>query len=113
LARIVPTEDELRRWYESVWQTRRGPDIVLIKTLLYTGALPSSTSPSASAASTSTTAGSASRTAKVQGPRRAAPAVVRRSLEIYSRLALTDAQATYDNVIGRFLVRAARWLLCP
>jgi integrase/recombinase XerD len=33
----VPTEDELRRWYESVWQTRRGPDIVLIKTLLYTG----------------------------------------------------------------------------
>lgn len=34
----VPTEDELRRWYETVWQTRRGPDIVLIKTLLYTGA---------------------------------------------------------------------------
>lgn len=33
----VPTEDELRRWYETVWQTRRGPDIVLIKTLLYTG----------------------------------------------------------------------------
>jgi integrase len=33
----VPTEDELRRWYESVWQTRRGPDIVLVKTLLYTG----------------------------------------------------------------------------
>lgn len=33
----VPTEDELRRWYESVWHTRRGPDIVLIKTLLYTG----------------------------------------------------------------------------
>src|SRR6266542_3036694 len=34
----VPTEDELRRWYETVWQTRQGPDIVLIKTLLYTGA---------------------------------------------------------------------------
>ena len=28
----------------------------------------------------------------------------RQSLEIYSRLALTDAQATYDNVIGRFPV---------
>ncbi|MGH9021663.1 MAG: tyrosine-type recombinase/integrase [Acidimicrobiia bacterium] len=33
----MPTEDELRRWYETVWQARRGPDIVLIKTLLYTG----------------------------------------------------------------------------
>jgi hypothetical protein len=26
----------------------------------------------------------------------------RQSLEIYSRLALTDAQATYDQAIGRF-----------
>ncbi len=33
----VPTEKEIRRWYETVWQTRRGPDIVLIKTMLYTG----------------------------------------------------------------------------
>jgi hypothetical protein len=30
--------------------------------------------------------------------------LARQSLEIYSRLALTDAQATYDNVIGRFPV---------
>jgi len=28
----------------------------------------------------------------------------RQSLEIYSRLALTDAQASYDQVIGRFPV---------
>ena len=33
----VPTEDEIRRYYETVWQERRGGDIVLIKTLLYTG----------------------------------------------------------------------------
>lgn len=33
----VPTEDELRRWYQAVWQARRSGDIVLIKTLLYTG----------------------------------------------------------------------------
>lgn len=33
----VPTEDEIRRFYHAVWQSRRGPDIVLIKTLLYTG----------------------------------------------------------------------------
>ncbi|MGH9022727.1 MAG: tyrosine-type recombinase/integrase [Acidimicrobiia bacterium] len=34
----VPSEAEIRRYYEQVWNTRRGPDIVLIKTLLYTGA---------------------------------------------------------------------------
>ncbi len=33
----VPTEDEIRRYYEVVWQARRSTDIVLIKTLLYTG----------------------------------------------------------------------------
>jgi integrase/recombinase XerD len=33
----VPTEDEIRRYYETVWKQRRGGDIVLIKTLLYTG----------------------------------------------------------------------------
>jgi integrase/recombinase XerD len=33
----VPREDEIRRYYETVWKERRGPDIVLIKTLLYTG----------------------------------------------------------------------------
>jgi integrase/recombinase XerD len=33
----VPTEAEIRRYYETVWQERRGGDIVLIKTLLYTG----------------------------------------------------------------------------
>jgi integrase/recombinase XerD len=33
----VPTEDEIRRYYETVWRARRGQDIVLIKTLLYTG----------------------------------------------------------------------------
>lgn len=33
----VPTEDELRRYYHTVWTARRTGDIVLIKTLLYTG----------------------------------------------------------------------------
>ncbi len=33
----VPTEQEIRRYYEAVWQSRRGDDMVLIKTLLYTG----------------------------------------------------------------------------
>ena len=31
----VPSEDEIRRYYQAVWQARRGGDIVLIKTLLY------------------------------------------------------------------------------
>ncbi len=33
----VPTEDEIRRFYTAVWNARRGGDIVLVKTLLYTG----------------------------------------------------------------------------
>jgi integrase len=33
----VPTEDEIRRYYETVWRTRKPPDLVLSKTLLYTG----------------------------------------------------------------------------
>ncbi len=33
----VPSEDEIRCYYQTVWQARRGGDIVLIKTLLYTG----------------------------------------------------------------------------
>jgi len=33
----VPSEAEIRRYYETVWTTRRLPDLVLIKTLLYTG----------------------------------------------------------------------------
>jgi integrase/recombinase XerD len=33
----VPTEEEIRRYYQAVWQARRGGDVVLIKTLLYTG----------------------------------------------------------------------------
>jgi integrase/recombinase XerD len=33
----VPTEDEIRRFYEAVWQGRRLGDAVLVKTLLYTG----------------------------------------------------------------------------
>jgi integrase/recombinase XerD len=34
----IPTEEELRRYYDVVWKARRTGDIVLIKTLLYTGA---------------------------------------------------------------------------
>ncbi|HUK69312.1 MAG TPA: hypothetical protein VLW50_11265 [Streptosporangiaceae bacterium] len=33
----MPTEDEIRRYYETAWLGRRGQDLVLIKTLLYTG----------------------------------------------------------------------------
>ena len=33
----VPTEAEIRRYYQTVWTARRSGDIVLIKTLLYTG----------------------------------------------------------------------------
>ena len=33
----MPTEDEIRRYYQSVWKERRGSDVVLVKTLLSTG----------------------------------------------------------------------------
>jgi integrase/recombinase XerD len=33
----VPSQDEIRRYYQTVWTARRTGDIVLIKTLLYTG----------------------------------------------------------------------------
>jgi integrase/recombinase XerD len=33
----VPTDQEVRNYYEAVWQARRSDDIVMIKTLLYTG----------------------------------------------------------------------------
>lgn len=34
---IVPTEAEIRRYYEVVWQARNVQDMLIIKTLLYTG----------------------------------------------------------------------------
>ncbi len=33
----VPSEEEMRRYYQTVWQARNFGDMVLIKTLLYTG----------------------------------------------------------------------------
>ena len=33
----MPTDQEVRNYYEAVWQARRSDDIVMIKTLLYTG----------------------------------------------------------------------------
>ncbi len=33
----VPSEDKIRRYYQTVWQARRSGDMVLIKTLLYPG----------------------------------------------------------------------------
>lgn len=33
----VPTEEEIRSYYKAVWDARRSGDVVLIKTLLYTG----------------------------------------------------------------------------
>ncbi len=34
---VVPSEEELSRFYEAVWKARRVQDMVLIKTFLYTG----------------------------------------------------------------------------
>lgn len=34
----VPTEEEIRRYYEAVWKSRNMQHVILIKTLLYTGA---------------------------------------------------------------------------
>lgn len=33
----VPTDEEIRRYYQAVWQARNFQDMVLIKTFLYTG----------------------------------------------------------------------------
>lgn len=33
----VPTEDELRRYYDIVWKSKNIQDVLIIKTLLYTG----------------------------------------------------------------------------
>ena len=33
----VPTEDEIKRYYEAVWQSKNMQDMLIIKTLLYTG----------------------------------------------------------------------------
>ncbi len=33
----VPSEEEIRRYYKAVWEARRTGDVVLIKTLMYTG----------------------------------------------------------------------------
>lgn len=33
----VPTEDEIKRYYEAVWQAKNFQDMMIIKTLLYTG----------------------------------------------------------------------------
>jgi integrase/recombinase XerD len=34
---FVPSEDEVQQFYETVWQARDSQDIILIKTLFYTG----------------------------------------------------------------------------
>jgi len=33
----VPTENELKQYYEAVWQTKNMQDMIIIKTLVYTG----------------------------------------------------------------------------
>jgi len=33
----VPTEEEIKKYYEAVWQSRNMKHVILIKTLLYTG----------------------------------------------------------------------------
>lgn len=34
----IPTEEELKRYYEVVWSERKSQDVLIVKTLLYTGA---------------------------------------------------------------------------
>jgi integrase/recombinase XerD len=34
----VPTEEEIRRYYKTVWESKNRQDMIIIKTLLYTGA---------------------------------------------------------------------------
>jgi integrase/recombinase XerD len=34
----IPTEDELKQYYEAVWSERKTQDLLIVKTLLYTGA---------------------------------------------------------------------------
>jgi integrase/recombinase XerD len=34
----VPTEEEIRRYYKAVWESKNRQDMIIIKTLLYTGA---------------------------------------------------------------------------
>ncbi|MGK7915272.1 MAG: hypothetical protein AB4038_06940, partial [Prochloraceae cyanobacterium] len=33
----IPTEEEIKRYYDAVWQARNVQDMVIIKSLLYTG----------------------------------------------------------------------------
>lgn len=33
----VPTEEELKRYYDMVWQAKNFQDMMIVKTLLYTG----------------------------------------------------------------------------
>ena len=33
----IPTEEEIQRYYQAVWKARNVQDMVIIKTLLYTG----------------------------------------------------------------------------
>jgi integrase/recombinase XerD len=60
----VPTEAEIRAFYQAVWTARRVGDVVLIKTLLYTGVRVAELVASAWSTSTWTPAASASPTAK-------------------------------------------------
>ncbi len=34
----IPTEEELKRYYEAIWTERNSQDMLIVKTLLYTGA---------------------------------------------------------------------------
>ncbi|MFX5547155.1 tyrosine-type recombinase/integrase, partial [Acinetobacter baumannii] len=34
----IPTEEELQRYYQVVWKAKNSQDLLIIKTLLYTGA---------------------------------------------------------------------------
>lgn len=33
----VPTEDDLKKYYEAIWRSHNMQDILIVKTLLYTG----------------------------------------------------------------------------
>jgi integrase/recombinase XerD len=134
----VPTEAEIRAFYDAVWKARRASDVILIKTLLYTGVRVAElvririADVDLDTCRIRINQGKGGKDRVVPFPaafketlalhietQRRAGAVFlfesswkkpysghasRQSLEIYSRLALADAQQRYDDVIDDFPV---------
>ena len=107
----VPTDQEVRNYYEAVWQARRSDDIVMIKTLLYTGVRAPSLSLSASPTSASTPAASGSTWGKGRrtGSCPSRPPSGRHWSCTWTRCALEEP-ATSSSPIGRDRIRPAAFV---